>query len=148
MKRPQSSNPPKKGRGQRMQTTFWPIHDFKLVPIVMDGVLGEYRTFFLVVDGIMLSNDTSKIDVWVDSPLRPKQVLICGCGQEGCALGNYVCLRRIGDSVAWVPAYFDCDDSPPDYIAERGIPLFPAVVWNQLRREIISVPWQSSTMRR
>lgn len=75
-----------------------------------------------------LINEMESIDV---SEKGTFQTQICSCGISGCASGNMVTLRRLGDWVVWLPLIsrlidepLNKDFSPPDFFKESGIPFF------------------------
>lgn len=92
----------------------------------------------LVADGCAVANRLEHV-VWTEERV---QVEPCeSCGHPGCASGNYVELRRAHNFVVWAPspAAFDKDRrdrdqySPPAVVRAKGVLLFDAARWDQLR---------------
>ncbi len=86
-----------------------------------------------------------------DFSTDPCQLLICNCGCVGCASGGYASFRRIGDSVALLPAFsllaseddFDrYQYAPPEYLTSSdGVGVFFAPsVYSMLKTSIPALP--------
>lgn len=106
-----------------------------------------------VVDATELRSDGHRLSNAIEL-LRPEgdllQVELCrACGIQGCENGGWVALRRVGDSVAWVPA-FDAMTSdefcameryaPPSFLAKTGLFGFASSEWQDLRERNQSLP--------
>lgn len=127
---------------------MWPVDSFKLRDVVYDmsssgGTRHPFRA--LVTDDITLMNMVENVDFGDD----PVQVVnCCECGMPGCADGNYLSFRRLGDWVAWIPAYDEMLKgvwertwlTPPGYVAMRGIPLFSPASYQALRSLVPGLP--------
>jgi len=124
----------------------WQIDKIETRPRVLEvyGCADDvvpYRTFSLHAQGIELSN---AISIFSTESTKVR-VVLCHCGCFECGTGDWVCLRSLGDHVIWIPDFesleFDQDslsgvpdDTPPDYLRERGMPFITADAWNLLRR--------------
>lgn len=69
------------------------------------------------------------------------QVRVCECcGHPRCESGGWVKLRRLGDSVLWLPAWSEMEAGgwelgeycSPSYLEVRGMPCFTQAVWARL----------------
>lgn len=76
------------------------------------------------------------------------QVQVCEeCGFTHCAPGGWVSLRRLGDNVAFLPAFAamskdarSSEYSPPRYIQDRGAPLLSASIYVDLCSHVRRLP--------
>jgi len=77
------------------------------------------------------------------------QVEVCDhCGCSGCGAGNWISLRRLGDSVVWIPFWSEMlkgewelsEYSPPYFLRKHGVPIFSAHDWSLLKELIGSIP--------
>ncbi|NOX54007.1 MAG: YcxB family protein [Planctomycetes bacterium] len=128
---------------------MWLIGDFEIRPVELridfGGTCERYPTEAVYADGTCLVNATG----WVDLRDDPAQVIVCPeCGETGCARGGWISLRRVGDFIAWIPAFDRLKDrdwktnthAPPEYVLSRGVPLFPPQVYCRLRSQVSAFP--------
>ena len=112
-----------------------------------DAPFGSVPTLAVYAGNICLMNATEFCDFSTD----PCQLLICDCGNVGCASGGYASFRRIGDSVALLPAFsmlaseddFDRNQyAPPKYLTSSdGVGVFFApTVYSMLKARIPALP--------
>ncbi len=127
---------------------MWLAESFNLREVLYDmsssgGTRRPFRA--LVADDITLMNMIENVEFGDD----PVQVVnCCECGMPGCADGNYLSFRRLGDWVAWIPAYDEMLKgewertffAPPDYVAIQGIPLFSPGSYSALRSLVPNLP--------
>lgn len=108
---------------------------------------GQHEDLSLVADDLELANMLRCID-WSEDPV---QLVVCdSCGSVGCASGNYVALRRLGDFVAMAPpakGYAASADASakaqyiePAFMRRRGVPLIPIAEWERIRAEGAPLP--------
>lgn len=101
---------------------------------------GAHDDLALVADDLELVNLLRLVDWSAD----PVQVVVCdACGTVGCASGNYVAVRRLGDFVvlapparAHAPAADDfelTDFAEPAFMRARGVPLVRVEDWSRVR---------------
>lgn len=108
----------------------------------------------LLADGRTLANMLGKVDWRSD---RVQLELCTDCGREGCALGGYVALRRIGDSVVMIPSVhgYSGDEAnwervqyaAPDLLRTYGAPLIAGAEWQRLRQLQPGVPARDDLKR-
>lgn len=126
---------------------MWRIDKIETRPRVLEvyGIgendFAQKDTYSLHAQGVELSND---IAIFSTESTKVR-VVLCHCGCFECGTGDWVCLRSLGDHVIWIPDFesleFDqdsvCgvpDDTPPDYLGERGMPFIAVDAWNSLRQ--------------
>jgi hypothetical protein len=122
---------------------MWSVEagDIEAIAVVLDfASSGRGRRAATAVSaaGIRLFNAIELVDFEPSAT----QVEICeGCGCPHCAPGGWVAFRRIGERVAWVPAWDEMEDGrwemseygPPAFLQSRGVPVFSAPAWDRLR---------------
>lgn len=106
---------------------------------------GRPHTKALFSDGTCLVNAVSFADLGDD----PTQMIVCeACGTVQCQPGGWVGIRRIGNAVAFVPAFAkmlegesaSTEFSPPDYVQSRGVPILSVDVYESLRLGVAELP--------
>ena len=109
---------------------MWVIDKLETRPVTLDfssSGQGLQATFALYADGVLLANALTISDLGS----RAVQLLVCeSCGIAGCRPGGWVCLRRAGDLVFFMPVFELMAESehdlaeyaPPGYVAARGAP--------------------------
>ncbi len=111
------------------------------------GPFGSVPTLAVYAGDICLMNAAEFSDFSTD----PCQLLICDCGNVGCASGGYASFRRIGDSVALLPTFsmlaseddFDrYQFAPPEYLTNSGGVgvFFAPSVYSMLKTRIPALP--------
>ena len=111
----------------------------------LSELAGARKVTEVLADGVRLANAIELAGTFLTGPTA--QLEICDCGQVGCTPGNFVALRRLGDSVVWVPAWTalenaeeGVDVTPPPYVRSRGAPMFGERAWERLRSLNASFP--------
>ncbi|HET7433153.1 MAG TPA: hypothetical protein VFN10_00425 [Thermoanaerobaculia bacterium] len=70
---------------------------------------------------------------WVEWSENPVQVLLCeSCGIEGCAVGGYVHVSRLGDYALWSAPQISDDSEPAQFLRTLGALAIPMATWTQL----------------
>jgi hypothetical protein len=84
---------------------MWNVQDFDAVPVKLDfssSGQGYCSATAIETAGVRLFNAIELIDV----DAMATQVEVCeSCGIPHCSSGGWVAFRRIGDCVAWIPAW-------------------------------------------
>lgn len=127
---------------------MWIVDEFKCVPVELDfSSSGQDLRSATAIEsrGVRLFNAIE----WVEVDSAAAQVDVCECcGLPQCSPGGWVAFRRMGDRVAWIPAWDLMGSgtsemlhySPPSFMQARGAPVFPATVWQRLRALHASLP--------
>lgn len=99
---------------------------------------GRFDATELVADGIQLVNAIELLD-FADGAV---QLIVCeACGHIGCEPGSWAAVRRVGDTVVFVPAidamregnWESNEYSPPRYIMKHGPIVFDLATYQALR---------------
>ncbi|TWU14541.1 hypothetical protein CA54_34100 [Symmachiella macrocystis] len=106
----------------------------------------------------VFAGDTCLVNAldYVQFNADPTQVIVCAeCGNTGCSAGGWICMRRFGDFVAFIPAFgerFDAwnealrgfeepeEYSPPPYVVTCGIPMIPCCVYTECNTATSALP--------
>jgi len=126
---------------------MWPIKHLEIIPPSRLPRPSLWtRTPSLRADGVEICNDVRALG----REGSATQMLVCEeCGQELCAPGGWVRMRRVADQVVWAPHFPERGEetdyslvyeSPASYIEERGAPIFDRTTWNRISSEIAGVP--------
>ena len=121
---------------------MWSIDTIDAIPVELDfSSSGQGRRSATAIQAgeIRLVNAIELVDVDPSAT----QVFVCGdCGIPCCQPGGWVVFRRIGERVAWIPAWdemakggwAESEYRPPSYVESKGAPVFSASAWEHFRR--------------
>lgn len=127
---------------------MWNVENFKVVPVELDfSSSGQGRRSATAIEtiGVRLFNAIELICFEATAT----QVEVCECcGISHCAPGGWVAFRRIADRVVWIPAWDKMETGaweqaeyrPPSFLRDKGVPVFGAAIWEQLRSFHGSLP--------
>jgi len=120
---------------------MWLIDDLEILDVELDFTSsfgGRSRTQAVHSGDTCLVNALAFTDFGDD----PTQLIVCeACGIVHCQPGGWVHIRRVGDSIVFIPAFAELPAGefesveylPPAYLSSRGIPLFAPEIYQQLR---------------
>ena len=120
---------------------MWPVDDIELRDVQLDfgsSSGGHIRTQAIYAGDTCLVNAISFAELGND----PTQLMVCeACGTVQCQSGGWVHIRRIGNSVAFIPAFSEMlagvfeltEFSPPPFTDSLGTPLFSTDLYEHLR---------------
>jgi hypothetical protein len=120
---------------------MWHVEAIEAIPVTLDFTSsgqGRRTATAITAAGLRLFNAIELVDV----DAVATQVEVCEhCGYTQCSPGGWVAFRRMGDSVAWIPAWDRMEEGewerneyqPPDFVRARGAPLFRPAAWRQLQ---------------
>jgi hypothetical protein len=121
---------------------FWHVDDFEAKPVWLSFSSaggGSHSSSAIHAQGVRLINALGLVDF----DAVATQVEVCeSCGTTHCKSGGWVALRRLQDSVIWIPAWSEMDGGdwerseyrPPAFIETHGAPTFTAPAWERLRQ--------------
>jgi len=127
---------------------MWPIDKIEIRNVQLDFTSssgGRPCTRAIYAADTCLVNALAFADLNED----PTQLIVCeSCGQVHCQPGGWVHIRRIADSIAFIPAFAEMlnDDfestefSPPEYLSSRGTPLFALDTYQRMRDQAPAFP--------
>ncbi|HHQ48325.1 MAG TPA: hypothetical protein ENK19_05515 [Acidobacteria bacterium] len=127
---------------------FFEVARFELVPRRLDFSSSngkEVTVLSLETGGVSLVNAVELVEADADGT----QVLVCEqCGITGCRRGGWVAMRRLGETVVWIPVWAEMEQdpdseeeyAPPALLAEVGLPRFGVSVWEKLCDVIDELP--------
>ena len=130
------------------KSDMWPIDDFEIRDVQLDFTSssgGRPRTKAIFTGDTCLANALSFIGLGDD----PTQLIVCeACGTVQCEPGGWIHLRRIADSVVFIPVFAEMlagnfestEYSPPKYNSSRGTPIFSPNVYARLRSHVPAFP--------
>jgi len=127
---------------------MWPIEEIEVRDVQLDFTSsggGRPRTQAIYAAGTCLVNALAFANLNED----PTQVIICeSCGCVHCEPGGWVRIRRVADSIAFIPAFAEMleggfestEYSPPQYLSSRGAPLFSPDAYQRMRAQAPAFP--------
>lgn len=127
---------------------MWIPEKFEVKPQKMDfssSGQGTVNVTVLYADGEKLMNAIELIELNAD----PIQLHVCDhCGYPGCSSGEWVSIRRIGQSVLLIPPFMFMDEGeweaseydPPYFTREKGSILMRGEKYEELRGFVNNLP--------
>jgi hypothetical protein len=127
---------------------MWPIDDIEIRNVQLDFTSssgGRPRTHAIYASETCLVNALEYTNLNED----PAQLIVCeSCGNVHCQPGGWVQIRRIADTIAFVPAFAEMlsgdfnstEYSPPQYLSSRGTPLFALGTYQRMRAQAPAFP--------
>jgi hypothetical protein len=128
---------------------LWSIEAVQVARLELDfgsSSGGKHEVSAVEADGTPLCNALEFVAVEEDGLA---QIRVCECcGHPRCESGGWVKLRRLGESVLWLPAWSEMEAGgweqgeycSPSFLDFRGVPCFRQSVWGLLRELHPSLP--------